>query len=136
MTIRKWIAKNTERLDGKCVAITGSTGGLGKELCRHLASLGARLVLVDRNMKKSTALADELRREFPDILISHITADMEDISSVKAATDTLLQTNVDFLILNAGAYAIPRKKCDTGYDNVFQINFLAPKRLLEYFYLI
>ena len=126
MTIRKWIAKNTERLDGKCVAITGSTGGLGKELCRHLASLGARLVLVDRNMKKSTALADELRQIFPQVSISHITADMEDISSVKAATESLLQTNVDFLILNAGAYAIPRKKCDTGYDNVFQINFLAP----------
>ena len=37
-----------------------------------------------------------------------------------------MQTNVDFLILNAGAYAIPRKKCSTGYDNVFMINFISP----------
>lgn len=33
---------------------------------------------------------------------------------------------VDCLILNAGAYSIPRHKCSTGYDNVFQINFLSP----------
>ena len=126
MRINKWIEKNAHRLDGKKVAITGSTGGLGKELCRHLAGLGAELILVDRNIEKSRAFADELRTSFCEVRISHVTANMEDMASVKAASDTLLQTNIDFLILNAGAYAIPRKKCDTGYDNVFQINFLAP----------
>ena len=126
MTIRTWIEKNTHSLSGKRVAITGSTGGLGKELCRHLASLGADLVLVDRSRERSMAHADSLRQIYPDISITNVTADMEDISSVKAATETLLQTNIDFLILNAGAYAIPRKKCDTGYDNVFQINFITP----------
>ena len=32
----------------------------------------------------------------------------------------------DVLIHNAGAYSIPRCLCDTGYDNVFQINFVSP----------
>ena len=126
MTIKKWLRKNTERLDGKCVAISGSTGGIGRELCRHLAYLGAELILIDRNIEKSRALANELRLDYPEISISHITADMEDISSVKTASEALLQTKVDFLILNAGAYAIPRKKCSTGFDNVFEINFIAP----------
>ena len=126
MRISKWLEKNTGRLEGKKVAVTGSTGGLGKELCRHLASLGASLILVDRNIEKSRALASELRADFPEISITHITANMEDMTSVKAASEALLQINIDFLILNAGAYAIPRKKCDTGFDNVFQINFLSP----------
>ena len=124
--MRKWIEKNTERLDGKLVAVSGSTGGIGRALCRILASLGANLILLDRSVEKSSAHASSLRGQYPEISVSMITVDMEDISSVKAAKEALLQTNVDFLILNAGAYAIPRKKCDTGYDNVFQINFLSP----------
>ena len=126
MTIRKWIEKNTHSLDGKRVAVSGSTGGLGRELCRYLAHLGAELILLDRNAEKSRAFSEELKEKYPKISISRITVDMENFSSVKAAADALLQTKVDFLVLNAGAYAIPRKKCDTGFDNVFQINFLSP----------
>ena len=33
---------------------------------------------------------------------------------------------VDVLILNAGAYHIPRYPCASGYNNVFQINFVSP----------
>lgn len=126
MRTRKWIEENTRRLTGKTVAITGSTGGIGKEICRILAGLGADLILLDRNMERSRALGDDLRENYEGVSVSHIQVDMEDFASVKAASETLLQTKVDFLILNAGAYAIPRKKCDTGYDNVFQINFIAP----------
>lgn len=126
MSIKKWLEKNGSRLDGKTVAISGSTGGLGRELCRHLASLGASLILLDRNRQRSLCLGEEISRLFPSVSISYITVDMEDIASVKAAADALLQIKVDFLILNAGAYAIPRKKCDTGFDNVFQINFISP----------
>ena len=126
MTIKKWLEKHTERLAGRTVALSGSTGGIGRELVKILASLGADLILLDRNPKKSHALIDEAKKLFPNLRASHITIDMEDIASVKAACDALSQTKVDFLILNAGAYAIPRKKCDTGFDNVFQINFISP----------
>ena len=37
MNTRKWLEKNTSSLAGRCVAITGSTGGLGRELCGYLA---------------------------------------------------------------------------------------------------
>ena len=126
MNISKYIAKKEYSLMGKTVAISGSTGGLGRELCSHFASLGASLVLLDRNMKKSDALANELRTKFRDIDISHIEVDMEDISAVKSAAKKLLEMQIDYLVLNAGAYSIPRHKCDTGYDNVFQINFISP----------
>jgi len=52
MDYKKWLDKNTTRLDGKTIGITGSTGGLGKEICLFLGYLGANLVLINRNIKK------------------------------------------------------------------------------------
>ncbi len=126
MSLKKWISENTTSLSGKVVAISGSTGGLGRALCMHLGALGASLVLLDRNIKKSTALAEELRRIYPEISIKHLTVDMTDIPSVKSAADALIEMEIDYLILNAGAYSIPRCTLDNGYDNVFTINFISP----------
>ena len=126
MTRKKWISKNTHSLLGKTVAITGSTGGLGRELCRYLAMLGASLILVDRNIDKSEALAKELKGEFGELSVSFVKADMSDMESVKNAEESLSKMSVDHLILNAGAYSIPRCRTDIGYDNVFTINFISP----------
>lgn len=126
MNIKKWLDSNAESLNEKTVVITGSTGGLGKEICKILASLGADLVLVDRSLQKSSAHRDSLLSLFPDIKVTLLTADMEDIESVKIACEILKITTFDYLILNAGAYSIPRIKTDMGYDNVFQINFVSP----------
>ena len=123
---KKWLDKNTESLKGKTVAITGSTGGLGRELSRYLLYLGAELILVDRNLSRSLAFKSELETEFNGSSVKCITADLSDFSSVKTASAELKTLDIDYLIHNAGAYSIPRKVCDTGYDNVFQINFLSP----------
>lgn len=126
MNIGKWLEKNTHSLVGRRVVISGSTGGLGRELCGYLASLGAELILLDRNSERSLALAEELRGRYTGLSVSHIRADMSDMASVTAAADRLLSMDIDYLILNAGAYSIPRYICDTGYDNVYQINFISP----------
>ena len=126
---------NLETLKGKTVAVTGSTGGLGRELCRYIAELGASIILCDRNKERSMRLAEELASQF-SVKTEHITLDLEDIASVKSATNELKGRNIDVFIHNAGAYSIPRKICETGLDNVFQINFASPyyiiKELLPY----
>ncbi|MBQ8414071.1 MAG: SDR family NAD(P)-dependent oxidoreductase [Clostridia bacterium] len=126
MNIEKWLSKNTLRLDGKKVAISGSTGGLGRELCKYIVQLGGELILIDRNSERSLAFAGELKESYPDLMVSNIKADMSDIESVRDAADRLSEMEIDYLILNAGAYSIPRYTCDNGYDNVFQINFISP----------
>ena len=124
--MRSWFEKNTKSLQDRTVAITGSTGGLGMELCDYLASLGAGLVLVDRNREKSRALAEKLKVKYPSLVVKFVTADMADMTSVKTAGEELCAIGIDYLILNAGAYSIPRCITDIGYDNVFTINFVAP----------
>ena len=126
MNISKFVSKKFPSLEGKTVAISGATGGIGKHLCRHLAILGASLILMDRNQAKSKLLGESLKAEFPNISISYIELDLENIDAVKSAAQKLLLDVPDFLILNAGAYHIPRHICSTGYENVFQINFISP----------
>ncbi len=126
MNTKNWLKKNAKSLSGKLVAVSGATGGIGRELCLHLASLGANLVFINRSREKSLALAGELTALYPALSITQIYADLEKMDTVIAAAEQLSQLPVDYLILNAGAYSIPRCICNTGYDNVFQINFVSP----------
>ena len=130
MSIKKWLIKNTESIRGKTVAITGSTGGLGVELCGYLASLGADLVLLDRNEKRSADHRLQLIEKY-GIKVECITLDLEDITSAERAANVLSGMNIDVFIHNAGAYSIPRHKCSTGYDNVYQINFASPYYIIR-----
>lgn len=131
MKYSKWLSKNTESLVGKTVAISGSTGGLGKHLCRYLAALGADLVLLDRNRARSEANRLTVEQEFPGVRVSLITVDFVDSFSVAEATERLKQIAPDMLVLNAGAYSIPRCTSNSGYDNVFTINFVSPYYMIR-----
>lgn len=131
MNIKQWMKKHTFSLVGKRIAVTGTTGGLGRELCRSLAMLGADLVLLDRNAERSLAFREELLKDFPGAFVECITVDLAELSSVKRAIEELKQKEIDVLIHNAGAYSIPRRICDTGYDNVFQINFVSPYYMIR-----
>ena len=135
MNIQNWIKNNTQTLKGKTIAVTGSTGGLGRCFCAHVAGLGANLVLLDRNKEKSEEHAKALIERF-GVGVKTINVDMVDIDSVKAMCEKLKAQMVDIVVLNAGAYSLPRIKASTGFDQVFQINFVSPyyivKELLTY----
>ena len=126
MNIQKWLNKNATSLTGKVVAISGSTGGLGQALCEHLATLGASLLLIDRNESRARQLIDRLKKSHPDLNASYMRLDLSDENSVKSVTDTLCAQPPDYLILNAGIYHVPRFNCESGYNNIFQVNFLSP----------
>ncbi len=126
MNIKKWLKENTSSLSGKRVAISGATGGIGNELCRYFAMLGADILMLDRSSERSFAFAERLRAEFPNVKTEHIRLDLSDIDNVKEVTERLLQSPPDYLILNAGAYHIPRFECALGYNNIFQINYISP----------
>ena len=131
MNIFNWINKHSASLKGKKIAVSGSTGGLGKELCFYLAYLKADIILMDRNRDKMNFIENTVKQKYPEVNISKIALDLSDISTVKAAVDKLEFLSPDVIIFNAGAYSIPRKKCDTGLDNVFQINFAAPYYMIR-----
>ena len=126
MNYYKWLNNNTRSLKGKTVAVSGATGGIGIWVCEYLAYLGADLICLDRNAEKSNKLIKFLKQKYTNLNAKHITVDLENFGQVKTVTEQLKELDIDYLILNAGAYKIPRHKCDTGYDNVYQINFVSP----------
>ncbi|MBO5045591.1 MAG: SDR family NAD(P)-dependent oxidoreductase [Clostridia bacterium] len=126
MNYTKWLEKYGREICGKTVAVSGTTGGLGGELCRALAQLGANLILMDRNAERSKQVQEGLASQFPNISVERIPLNLSSLQSVKSAAAELSKRPVDVLVHNAGAYHLPRKKGDSGYDQVYQINFLAP----------
>lgn len=131
MKIEKWIDKNTKSLKGKTVAITGSTGGLGRHVSEFLVKLGADLILLNRNEVASNKQKEELLKLNNDAFVQFVKLDMVDFKSVKEACEKLKDQKIDILILNAGAYSLPREKTKEGFDNVFQINFVSPYYIVK-----
>lgn len=131
MDILTWAKQNTTILRGKRIAVSGATGGIGRELCLLLAGLEADLILLDRDQTRSAALEEALCRQFPDRCVRRIPLDLANPVSVRDAATELLRLPLDGLILNAGIYQVPRYQCETGLDNVFQVNFLSPYYLAK-----
>ena len=131
MNYKKWLSENTCSLKGKTVAISGSTGGIGKELCKFFCSLSADLILIDRNKSRSDTLRESLLEEFPNISLKAYYVDLENISAVRELAKALQNETIDYLVLNAGAYKIPRRKGENGFENAFNINFVSPYILAD-----
>ncbi len=131
MNYKKWLSENTCSLKDKTVAISGSTGGIGKELCKFFCSLSADIILIDRNKARSDALKESLLEEFPNISLKAYYVDLENISAVRELAKALQNETIDYLVLNAGAYKIPRRKGENGFENAFNINFVSPYILAD-----
>ena len=125
MNIKKWLNKNCNDLKNKQVILTGATGGLGKEICKQLLHLNADLILACRNEARANELKAELAQAFPTAKIRFMQLDLESLDSVKNFINKVKKLNgIDILINNAGVYNIPIKTLDSGFNNIFQINFV------------
>lgn len=131
MNIEKWITENTASLQSKVVAITGSTGGLGVSIVRHLARLNASILMLNRNLHKSLALKDEVLKECPNADIEVVVLDLNSTQNVKDVCRGLSNRQIDYLILNAGIYNVPVTQGDLGYNNIFQVNFVSQYCLVK-----
>ena len=129
--MNKSFLEGFKNLNGKIVAVTGSTGGIGMPLCRKLLELNASLILVNRSKERSLEQIAELKNEFKKADITFIYADLSDFQSVKTATEELMKLSIDIFIHNAGVYHIERYITDAGYDNIYTVNFVSPYYIIR-----
>lgn len=119
------------------IAIVGATGGLGKEISFKFAEKDADLIFLGRSQNKMKILAEEINLKFPDCKIDFVEIDLTEMDSVKKACDTLEKMDFDTIVLNAGIYNVPRFVTKTGFENIFQVNFVSQYyiacRMLEKF---
>ena len=114
----------SNNIEGKVVAITGASSGLGEATARLLSRQGASVVLGARRADRLKSLADELNASGGRTLA--VTTDVTDREQVKRLVDTAVQKfgRIDVLINNAGLMPqspLERLKLDE-WDRMIDVN--------------
>ena len=114
-------------MQGKHIAITGPTAGIGWSASLELARRGAQLTLLCRNPQKAAPLQQEIVAA-GGLLPSIVTFDMADLGSVRRAAESLLAEGkpIDVLLNNAGVINTSRKETVDGFEQTLAVNHFAP----------
>jgi NAD(P)-dependent dehydrogenase (short-subunit alcohol dehydrogenase family) len=119
--VQKYSKAGESRIGGavqfqnKVVAITGASGGIGRELCKHFGAEGAAVAALDRS-EAVTSFAEQLRAH--GITIESAVVDIGDAGAVAGAFARLVARlgPIDVLINNAGATRSPSLDSTTPED--------------------
>ena len=117
-------------MQGKRVLITGGAKRAGSFIVRNLAAAGCRVIIhCHTSVKEAELLASELPREGHRV----IAADLGSPDGVEQLLEDA--GNFEFLVNSAAIFHRPGSEEDRHSAASYrQINFLAPRKLLEYFY--
>lgn len=116
-----------EPFTGKLAAITGATSGIGLCAARKYASMGARIVMINRNGEKSERVCREIAQDY-GVQAEYFTADLSLLKDIQAAGRYLagLEQPIDALIHNAGIHLETRRETADGLETNFALHYLAP----------
>ena len=116
----------TEDFKNKLVVITGATSGIGYHTARKYAAHGASLLCINRNVKKSEALCNEIAQEF-GVQCNYKIADLSNLTDIKRVADELanMDTTIDVLIHNAGNYLTKKELTADGLEKLFVVHYLS-----------
>ncbi|CRL03608.1 CLUMA_CG016466, isoform A [Clunio marinus] len=114
-------------LTGRVALISGCNSGIGLETARSLAFYGCEIIFACRNRKSSNEAIDELLKERKDLRLHFMSVDLSDLRSCrKFCEDVKLKyKRIDFLILNAGVFALPHSLTQDGIETTFQVSHLS-----------
>lgn len=113
---------------GHVCVVTGPTSGIGVEITRGLAHLGATVVLACRNPGKGEALRDLLAQESGNEALTVEAVDLASLASIWEFVRRFREShsNLHVLVNNAGIYRRQRHATPEGMEEVFTVNTLAP----------
>lgn len=119
--------KNLEPFHDKLVVITGATSGIGYDTARKFASMGAHILMVNRNLEKSESVRKELVAKF-GVPVEYVIADLALLSDIQRVGQYLLSLEkpIDVLIHNAGVHLETRHENPFGLEVNFVVHYLCP----------
>lgn len=124
-----WTPDRIGNLNGKTYLITGTTSGTGFEAAKILLSKGAKVVMLNRNPKKSENTIATLKQELGnDIDVSNIQMDLGEQASVKQAAAEVLNTvsQIDALLCNAAIAQVPKRGLTVdGWESQMGVNYFG-----------
>ena len=121
-----WTPERLGSLKGKTYLITGATSGTGFEASKILASKGAKVVMLNRNPKKSEGVIATIKEELGNnVDVSFIRMDLGEQASVRKAAEEVLETvpHIDALICNAAIAQVPKQQITVdGFESQLGVN--------------
>ena len=121
-----WTPDRIGNLSGRSYVITGATSGTGFEAVKILLSKGAKVVMLNRNPRKSEDTIATLKQELGiNIDISSIQMDLAEQASVINAAQEVLKkiTRIDALLCNAAIAQVPKQILTVdGWESQMGVN--------------
>jgi NAD(P)-dependent dehydrogenase (short-subunit alcohol dehydrogenase family) len=124
-------------IEEQTILITGATSGLGEELAKALAGLGATLLLHGRDPERGLETVRKIKEMTGNDKIQFYRADLSSLREVNELARQIIAdaSRLEVLINNAGVGfgkdASKRELSQDGYELRFAVNYLAPYLLTE-----
>lgn len=114
--------------DQQVVLITGSTGGMGRELAKRMASRGAHVIVHGRNEERGREVVADIEREGKGSARFY-TADFGSFAQIREFGESILRDyeRLDILVNNAGFGSTPDERLlsEDGHEFRFHVNYLS-----------
>jgi retinol dehydrogenase-14 len=120
--------KTGHDMSEKICIVTGANSGIGKETTRSLATKGATVIMLVRNLCAGEEARQDIFNETGNESLELMVADLFSVADIRhfAAEFKKKHDRLDVLINNAGAI-FPRKEITAdGFERTFALDYLAP----------
>lgn len=123
--------KNLPDQSGKVFIVTGSSGGVGKELAQILYAKNAKVYMGARSASKAEQAITDIKNSAPNSTgeIIFLNLDLGNLTTIKASAEEFLskEQKLDVLWNNAGVMMTPQgSKTTQGYEIQLGTNCVGP----------
>jgi len=109
------------------VVTTGSNSGIGFQTALHFARLGARVVMACRSLDKAREAERQIHAQVPNAHTLVLPLDVSELPSIREFARLFAERvgELDILINNAGAVAMPLTRTSAGHELLLATNYLG-----------
>ncbi|KAM6934511.1 polyprenol dehydrogenase, partial [Xenentodon cancila] len=115
------------RQDGKVAIVTGGGRGIGYEVVRNLARLGAHVIIGGRDEQEGLAAVRGICEENKEAKVEFRKLDLASLQSVRQFAESFKDDglSLNILVNNAGVMLVPEGRTHDGFEQHFGVNYLG-----------
>nr|XP_061799638.1 dehydrogenase/reductase SDR family member on chromosome X-like [Nerophis lumbriciformis] len=115
------------RQDGKVVIVTGGGKGIGYEVVRHMAKLGAHVIIGCRDERQGVEAIRKIQEEYNEAKVEFRKLDLASLQSIHQFVHNFKERDLplNILVNNAGVMLVPEGCTENGFELHFGVNYLG-----------